>query len=198
METGVSFKMIKQFIKRIWIFVVLGMILGGVGGVVLNKVKGKNVTYQATASIFVDRNFNVDKNGNGFYDGDSNRFWANFMAFSNEPTFVHSVEKKYPDYDELILEKKFSEDSNLFQISYKATDKKEAIGIVNAFLDQVTTEADKYLSEKGKIVNTTKAAEDNLIEMKTSTLKADVMIGLIYGLIIGLIVGIVVLFLRKR
>lgn len=198
MESGITFNMIKGFIKKIWLIVVVVTVLGAALGGILSMTKGEEIVYEANATVLVERKFDTDNNGNGLYDNDINRFWGNFMAFASDPVYLDQLEDKYPDFEDTNLEKAFFNGSNILQLKYRSSDKAEAMGIVNTTLEQIVTNSEKFLSDKAIISNETPATEDNLIEHKTSSLTTDIIIGGIYGFIIGFVLGVCRLFILKK
>lgn len=198
MDTGITFDMIKDFIKKIWVIVVIGTILGGVLGVVYNQISKKNKDYQAISSVFVNRKFDTDPNGNGFYDNDINRVWANFTSFATDEVLFDKIEEKYPEVTMDDVEKNFSYGSNLFKVSYTSKNKSEAIDIVNMIINYVTENSNKYLTDKVDIANIEEATSENVIVKNRSSLTSNLIVGVIYGFLIGLIISVVRLFLRKK
>lgn len=198
MEKGVSFATIARFFASIWKIVLLSIILGVVLGGAIFKINGESANYKAVSSLFIVRNFSEDKNGNGFYDQDTGKFWGNFLSFTEYPWEVKKLKKQFPGYEKNNLEIKYPNFSNVLEISYIDTDKKTAIGVVNTLTNDVLENSKKYLSDKATISVINKADSSSTIKESTTSFKGNILMGLIYGAIVGFIVGSVQYIYKER
>lgn len=198
MEKGVSFATIARFFASIWKIVLLSIILGVVLGGAIFKINGESANYKAVSSLFIVRNFSEDKNGNGFYDQDTGKFWGNFLSFTEYPWEVKKLKKQFPSYEKNNLEIKYPNFSNVLEISYIDTDKKTAIGVVNTLTNDVLENSKKYLSDKATISVINKADSSSTIKESTTSFKGNILMGLIYGAIVGFIVGSVQYIYKER
>lgn len=198
MDKELSFSHIRGLIKKIWLIVFLGFLIGAVAGGAMFKLGKQKQNYTASASLFVDRKFAVDQNGNGFYDEDAGRFFGDYLSFIEYPTFIKELEEKYPGYQEQNLDKKYPNFSNVLELTYQSTDKVEAMGVVNALVEQIKKNSDELMAEKGSVTVIKEPTEENLIVSPIGSLSSRVLMGAIYGLIIGLILSFIkVLFIKK-
>lgn len=198
MEKGVSFHSFKNYFKVLWKFLAIGIILCSLVGGILFKVSDKKYNYTAVSSLFIDRKYVVDQNGNGFFDEDSGKFWGNFMSFTEYPWEIKKIQKEFPAFDKNRLTVKYPNYSNILEISYTDSDAKTALGITSKLTNLVLENTKQYLTGKADVKVIHQADQQNLIKKSTSSLQGNIMIGFIYGTLIGFIIGSIYYLIKRK
>lgn len=198
MQNGVGFQSISKIVKKYWWVIVALIIIGGAWGALTAK---RNVSYEATARIYVDKADSAKKSDQIIvYNSDSDRFWQNIGSLGKTDRFNRKMSTEFSDFKSNALSIDNTNGSNIFSFKYADSTAKKSAKVANYAVKQVSKELEYYSDEPLTIKVIDRATTKEASQIVLSNKKSHTLMGVIYGFIIGFIVSAIhfLIFNKKK
>lgn len=187
MKKQFDFKTVMIMIKKYWWLLLITLCVGAGLGYVRST---KTIHYRAKSCFYVSKKLTYDKQGNGVYTGDSERFWQSINHLSKTQKFKQKMKKQNKNFKSKSLMVDSNNGSNIVDIEYHGKSIKQSIAVAQNATETLKKMFLKYNGENIDINLIDQASKKTAKKTVTSNRKSQMLKGAIYGIFVGVLLAI--------